>query len=264
MRVIGVLDVMGGQAVHARGGQRERYAPIERIADVDVHGDAVTLALLYRERFGVEELYAADLDAITRGTKPDLVIRSIAALSPVWLDAGVSSAEAAREGLHSGIARVVVGLETLSSFDALAEVCQAVGGDRVAFSLDLRHGAPIVRALPTDARQRIQHTKVGADVRATDRPEQIARRAAAAGAGAVIMLDLARVGAGAGVDLDMLRRVREAVPDVLLLAGGGIRGLDDLLAIAAAGCDGALVATAVYEGRLTPAQIAAARGWRRA
>src|SRR2546422_1633281 len=35
-------------------------------------------------------------------------------------------------------ARVVVGLETLPSFDALALVARAIGSQRIAFSLDLR------------------------------------------------------------------------------------------------------------------------------
>ena len=46
------------------------------------------------------------------------------------------------------------------------------------------------------------------------------------------------------------RRVRRAVPDVALLAGGGVRGPEDLQRLADAGCDGALVATALHDGRL--------------
>jgi phosphoribosylformimino-5-aminoimidazole carboxamide ribotide isomerase len=86
----------------------------------------------------------------------------------------------------------------------------------------------------------------------------MASRAAVAGAGAVIVLDLARVGTGSGLDLALLTRVREAAPGVTLLAGGGVRGSEDLVRLAAAGCDGALVATALHDGGLGRDELAAA------
>jgi phosphoribosylformimino-5-aminoimidazole carboxamide ribotide isomerase len=75
----------------------------------------------------------------------------------------------------------------------------------------------------------------------------------------MIVLDVARVGTGSGPDLEQLTRLRRAVPDMRVIAGGGIRGFDDLARLAACGCDGALVATAIHDGRLTAAGIAAAR-----
>src|SRR5215831_2083836 len=59
MRVIGVIDVRGGVAMHARGGVRERYEAI---------GDPLELARRYLDDCGVEELYVADLDAIENPT----------------------------------------------------------------------------------------------------------------------------------------------------------------------------------------------------
>jgi phosphoribosylformimino-5-aminoimidazole carboxamide ribotide isomerase len=79
-------------------------------------------------------------------------------------------------------------------------------------------------------------------------------RAAAAGASTVIVLDLARVGTGAGVDLRLMEAVREAAPGVALIAGGGVRDAADLHALAAVGCDGALVATALLSGVLDASQ----------
>ena len=79
--------------------------------------------------------------------------------------------------------------------------------------------------------------------------------------GSLIVIDLARVGAAAGLDLETISAVREAVPQLTLLAGGGVRGAQDLAALADIGCDAALVATALLDGRLTarPPTSAAAR-----
>ncbi len=250
MRVIGVVDLLDGQAVHAQAGRRECYAPVRATASVPIEpGDAVALAQTYLRDLGLAELYVADLDAILRRAsdpaRGDSRVAALAALgAPLWLDAGVSSVERAHRALDLGAAFVVVGLETLPSYSALARICDAVGGARVAFSLDLRAGKPIV---------------AGDGVPVDEPAPLLAARAADAGAGAVIVLDLARVGTGSGLDFAMIARVRDAAPGPTLIAGGGLRGPEDLARLAEAGCDGVLVATALHDGRLDAEAVAAAR-----
>ena len=76
---------------------------------------------------------------------------------------------------------------------------------------------------------------------------------------AILMLDLARVGSGLGVHLDLVAALRHAHPGIELLAGGGIGSARDLDRLADAGCDGALVATALHDGRLAKEHIEAVR-----
>jgi phosphoribosylformimino-5-aminoimidazole carboxamide ribotide isomerase len=80
------------------------------------------------------------------------------------------------------------------------------------------------------------------------RPLDLVEEAVRAGVPAVIVLDLARVGSGAGVDLALGAKIRRAHPDLELLVGGGIASKRDLADAAAAGYDGALVASALHEG----------------
>jgi phosphoribosylformimino-5-aminoimidazole carboxamide ribotide isomerase len=205
---------------------------------------AVALAKAYIGRCGVTGLYAADLDAILarRGEGPTAanghveLIRELAALGvPLWLDAAVTSTNEARRAIGLGVARVVAGLETLPSYDILAEICEDVGRERVAFSLDLQNGEPIVTG----------------GVIPGERAHVVASRAAAAGVGCVIAIDLARVGTGAGPDFELMISLRTVLPGVMLLAGGGVRGPEDVTRLAEAGCDGVLVATALQTGHLT-------------
>jgi phosphoribosylformimino-5-aminoimidazole carboxamide ribotide isomerase len=241
-QVIGVIDLRGGRAVRARGGHRERYAPVDTVAGVAIEaGDAAGLARHFVDGLGVPALYTADLDAIVdRRPQRDVIERIAAIGAPLWLDAGITTPDEARAGLDSGATHLVVGLETLPSLNALESICAAAGGHRVAFSLDLRDGQPI--AASVDLAQR--------------RPEELVREAAKVGVNAVIVLDLARVGLTRGVDLDLIARLRAAVPDMPLIAGGGVRGRDDLAALQSAGCRGALVATALLDGQLTADDIA--------
>jgi len=219
VRVIGVIDLRGSHAVRAYAGQRDRYQPI---------GQAVDLARLYVDRYKLTELYVADLDAIEGARSASQTMRQIADLgAALWLDAGISSVDGARRALDLGATHVVVGLETLPSFDALEAICRSIG-KRVAFSLDLRGGEPIAGpGIPQET------------------PERLAARAADAGAGSLIVIDLARVGTREGLDFALLARVRKSARGLTMLAGGGVRGAEDLERLADAGCDGALVATAL-------------------
>jgi phosphoribosylformimino-5-aminoimidazole carboxamide ribotide isomerase len=242
LRVIGVLDLRSGRAVHARAGQRAAYRPVSSVTGIRIDpGDALALARAYIDRLGLVELYVADLDAILGDTPQQLLVARLATLGvSLWLDAGISSVDQAHGAVASGATHVIVGLETLSSFESLAEICTAVGAGSVAFSLDLRDREPV--------------RSPGGDPTAP----AIAARAAAAGAAAMIVLDLARVGTGRGPDLDVIADIRQAAPDVILLAGGGVRGLKDLERLAETGCDGALVATALHDGRIGTDDVAAA------
>jgi phosphoribosylformimino-5-aminoimidazole carboxamide ribotide isomerase len=231
VRVIGVIDLLRGRAVHAKGGCRHGYRPVVTAATTPIEGNALALARMYTAQLGVGELYVADLDAIAGGAEQDAPVRDLTSTrEPVWLDAGVSTVAQARRAIARGATRVVVGLETLTSFNALMEIAGEITPERVAFSLDLRDGRPI------SGDESIRRMSLAA----------IAARAVGAGAGSLIVLDVARVGSGRGVDLRALDDIRTALEAVPLIAGGGVRGEDDLRALAACGCDAVLMATALH------------------
>ena len=149
-----------------------------------------------------------------------------------WIDAGVKSEEDACALIDAGADRVVVGLETMPGLEVLHAIVARLGADRVAFSLDLRDGVPLASAEALRAMT----------------PRELARRAVDAGVETVIVLDLARVGSSGGADDAMMREMRAALPGVDLIAGGGVRDQADLDRLAAAGANGALVATALHRG----------------
>ena len=89
-------------------------------------------------------------------------------------------------------------------------------------------------------------------LRATPARWSAAARARALAVREVLVIDLARVGSGAGPPLEAVAQLAQALPGVAIYAGGGVRGDGDLLALESAGAAGALVATALHEGNITP------------
>lgn len=242
MRVIPVLDLARGVAVSGRGGRRETYAPV-RSPLVETPGDARALVTAYHDALGCDECYVADLDALAGGAVQRDLLGVLAGLGGrLLVDAAVATPARARELLATGVLRAVVGLETLPSFGALAAVIHAVGPAHVIFSLDLSGGQPLGPS---------GKGKAAAD---------LARAATAAGASALLLLDVARVGGAQGVDVMLLDALRRAHPDVELLAGGGVATVRQLRQLADVGLDGVLVGTALHDGSLSPADVAAVRG----
>ncbi|MEP7067563.1 MAG: HisA/HisF-related TIM barrel protein [Gemmatimonadota bacterium] len=231
MRIIPVIDLREGEAVHGAGGIRTRYAPVKSAITPSL-GDALALALAYVSVLGTSEMYVADLDAIEGHVPQYGMHQRLSRIARSWIDGGIRTEADAFALIDAGADRVVVALETMPGFELLQAIVRRLGADRVVFSLDLRDGAPLANTN---------------ELRAMT-PRELARRAVDAGVESVIVLDLARVGGSAGADERIMRDMRTALPGVDLIAGGGVRDQADLDRLAAAGASGALVATAVHRG----------------
>jgi HisA/HisF family protein len=232
MRVIPVIDLKSGAAVHAVRGERERYRPLR--SRIVAGSDPVQVTRVVREELGLDELYVADLDAIAGGPAQCQLLAALGHEARVMVDAGVSEVAAVRLLLELGAARVVIGTETLADQSALEWLRAELPDAPLVLSLDLRAG----RVLSPDA----ELARLGAT--------EALGRLGHSGVREVIVLDLARVGSGAGPDVALVRELRARFPELELLAGGGVRDVADLRALGEAGAAGALVATALHSSAI--------------
>jgi phosphoribosylformimino-5-aminoimidazole carboxamide ribotide isomerase len=75
----------------------------------------------------------------------------------------------------------------------------------------------------------------------------------------LLVTDVGRDGALTGPNVELLAQIRLRRPDLVLQASGGVSSLEDLAAVKALGCNGAIVGRALYENRFTlPEAIATA------
>jgi phosphoribosylformimino-5-aminoimidazole carboxamide ribotide isomerase len=239
MRVIPVIDLKSGVAVHAVRGQRERYRPLR--SGLVCGAEPLEIARAFRQKLGLDELYVADLDAIAGGPRHHEVLIAVASEARVMVDAGVTDAAEARPLVAQGVTRVVIATETLADPATLAGLRAELPGAPLVLSLDLRERRLLSRD-PALAR-------LGA-------VEALALLLES-GVREVIVLDLARVGSGAGPDIALVDELCARFPEVDLFAGGGVRDVADLRALAEAGAAGALVATALHGGAIGPEELRA-------
>lgn len=232
MRVIPVIDLMGRRVVRGVGGRRDEYKPV--VSRLTASAEPLAVARAFRDTFGLDELYLADLDAI-RGAPPACPLYSALTRDGfrLWVDAGLYRAADAECLTAAGVERVVAGLETLAGPDELEQLVSRQGAERVVFSLDLKEGRPLGDAATWG----------------TIEPHAIARTALGAGIRSLLLLDLARVGTGSGPGMEELcRRVLAESPEVEVTVGGGIRGAADLERVWRWGVRAVLVASALHDG----------------
>jgi len=229
MLIVPVIDLMGGQVVHAQRGDRSSYRPLRSALVASSDPLDVVGALLAAAPFPA--VYAADLDAILqRGDHREhllQVAQQFPALT-LWVDAGFNRVSQLRPWLKSNRVVPVVGSETLASVDDLAALLAAV--PEAILSLDTRSEQPLG---PTA----LFHE-----------PSRWPER--------VIVMTLDRVGAAQGPALERLRATRELAPAKKLVAAGGVRDAHDLELLEAMGVHAVLIASAIHDGTLDGATLA--------
>jgi len=196
---------------------------------------AVVEALLALYPF--PRLYVADLDALLGHGGHGPIVRQIRRRFPgleLWVDDAVHGAAALRRRSMNPAGVPVIGSETLATPFALRTCSARPFGAQPLLSMDFM--GP--RFLGPD---RLLRTP-------TLWPSR------------VILMSLSRICAGRGPDLGLLTRMRRHGPHTRFYVAGGVRGIRDLHRLAHRGAAGALVASALHDGRLqTEALCALAR-----
>lgn len=237
-RIIPVLDVMNGQVVRAVAGRRTEYRPV--VSKLTTSTEPVEVAKALIEATGASELYVADLDAIT-GT--DRSGRNVAILAEqvsvrLFADLGIRTPDDFACVPKSKNVVPVLGSETLADLDGVL----AAGFEfhsNWAFSLDLVRG----RLLGNWSAWRDFGVRSDTDVW-----EMAAAAAMQMGAGTLILIDLAEVGTMSGPGTEYwCRKIKATIPEVQVVAGGGVRNWDDVERL---GADAVLVASALHDGTL--------------
>jgi phosphoribosylformimino-5-aminoimidazole carboxamide ribotide isomerase len=229
--VIPAIDVLEGRAVRLAGGRREAVT-LEG-------GDPVELARRFAAQ-GADRLHLVDLDGAFSGVPSlELVERlSEAGGPPLQVGGGYRSFETIATALDAGADRVMIGTAALGP--GFLEAAVERFGDSLVVAVDVRDGRVTVEGW----------TQVS-DLT----PGELARHCAEAGIARLLVTSASRDGSLAGPDLALVDEVNAA--GLPVLAAGGIASLDDLWALRRAGCEGAVVGSALLAGRFTLADALA-------
>ncbi|VVB88354.1 Histidine biosynthesis protein [uncultured archaeon] len=222
-RIIFVLDILKGNGVHAIRGERAKYQPVQSKVCSSSNPLEIVSALK------PAEVYIADLDRLQRFGDNFELIKRISAKAKTMVDIGAENMDDVRKCAEIANT-VILGTET-GSLDLIKTAAKQFPGG-INVSIDIKNGEVLTK-----------------DRNTMMEPHELVKLLNGYDIRDIIILELNKVGTGAGIDTDFLRSVAELSTHSVLL-GGGIKDMADINALKEIGVSGALVATAVHEGRI--------------
>ena len=221
------IDMLDGKAVRLRQGKRD---------DVTVYGDPVEMSAKWREK-GAEWLHLVDLTAAFEGKTAHLplICEVVASFDgQVELGGGLRTMQDIELRVKAGVKRCIIGTAAAENPELVRQACRAFPGC-IAVGIDAKNGLVATRGWVETS---------------TLTAVELALRMRDMGVKDVIYTDVSRDGMMQGPNVDATRRLIEQT-GMDVIGSGGVSCLTDLGNLKAAGCVGAILGRAMYEGAFT-------------
>ena len=245
-RVVPCLDVANGRVVKGT-----------RFVDLVDEGDPPELAEHYA-REGADEIVFLDITAAHegRGTLLDIVERTARrAFIPLTVGGGVRRVEEMRDVLRAGADKVSLNTAAVADPELISRCARRFGRQAVVVAIDAKR-RPTNPAAPEAVAWDV-FVRGGREATSLDAVEWAAR-AAALGAGELLVTSIDRDGTRSVYDTDLLRAISSAV-SVPVVASGGAASPSDFVAAVRDGHADAVLAASVFHRRIhTIAEVKAA------
>jgi len=234
MHIYPAIDLRGGQVVRLEQGRAEAQT---------VYGtDPVAVAREFYAQ-GARHLHMVDLDGAFTGEFKNLqLVQAVAESTPLFIElgGGLRTRTAIELALEAGVDRAVIGTRACESLSFVRDMVAKFGAERIAVGIDAKNG--------------IVSTK-GWTAPSTWTAPELARAVAQEGVRTIIYTDIATDGMFTGPNLPALAELSRTVPDVDLIASGGVATLEHVASLGRleARVEGVIIGKAIYDGKLTVA-----------
>ena len=230
------IDLRGGRGVRLRQGDFEKAT---------AYGDDPPAVARAFAAAGAAWLHVVDLDGARAGEPRQLektsdIVAEVYGRMHVEIGGGLRTAEAVAGALGTGAARAVVGTAVLRDPAFAVTLVARHGPGRIVASIDVRDGMALGEGWRAGA--------PGLPV------ADAVTMLAAAGITTFEVTAIERDGLLEGPNLDLLRSL-VALGRGRIIASGGVSSIGDVIAVQAAGCAGAIVGRALYEGQIDLAAL---------
>ncbi len=228
MRIIPAIDILGGKCVRLTRGD---------FSTKKVYNDDPLEVAKEMEDNGIRYLHLVDLD----GTKSKMIVHyrileKIASQTSLEIDfgGGIRSYNDLRIAFGSGARQVTAGSIAHSSPALVLEWLSKFGNEKIILGADSKDSKITINGWQQESE--------------SDVISYISDYCSK-GIKYAICTDVEKDGLLEGPATDLYREIISAVK-VDLIASGGISSLDDIIEIKEAGCEGAIIGKAIYEGKI--------------
>lgn len=230
IEVIPAIDIIGGKCVRLTRGEYDSSR---------VYGDnPVDMARRFEDA-GCRRLHLVDLDGAKSSHIVNYrVLERIASSTGLVIDfgGGVKSDDDVRIAFDSGASMVTGGSVAVKSPEVFEGWLEHYGNERIILGADARDGKISTCGWLESS-----------GIEVLDFIDDYAGK----GVTKVISTDISVDGTFSGPSVNLYRSILERMPELYLVASGGVGSVADIEALDAAGVPAVIVGKAIYEGRVT-------------
>lgn len=234
MQIIPAIDIIQGKCVRLTEGD---YAQMKIYNE-----DPLSVAKTFEDA-GLQRLHLVDLDGAKAGAvKNWKVLESIAAQTTLQIDfgGGIKSDQDLNIVFESGAAFATLGSIAVKEPERFYGWIETYGADQFILGADVKKEKIVVggwlETTDWDVYDFITHYLLK-------------------GITQIFCTDVAMDGKLQGPSLPLYQKIIERMPPFYFIASGGVASLADLEALRNLGCSAAIVGKAIYEGRISIAEL---------
>ncbi|RUO35345.1 1-(5-phosphoribosyl)-5-[(5-phosphoribosylamino)methylideneamino]imidazole-4-carboxamide isomerase [Aliidiomarina sanyensis] len=233
--LIPALDLIDGQVVRLYQGDFKQQTTYD--------ADPVAVACRYRDA-GAEVLHLVDLDGARDVTKRQLpLLKAITEATglPIQTGGGIRTREDLVDLFDAGVQRAVIGSKAVQDPETVYAWLNEFGPEAIVLALDIMIDAEGQRWLATHGWQ--EKSSVTLDALMTGYRQR--------GLKHVLCTDISKDGTLQGPNVALYRDLKQAYPEIIWQASGGVAALHDLTELAAVQCDSVILGKALLTGQFT-------------
>jgi len=234
MRIIPAIDIINGKCVRLSKGD---YAT-QKI----YNENPLEVAKMF-ESHGVKHLHLVDLDGAKASHIVNYkVLETIASKTNLNIDfgGGLKSDEDLKIAFESGANQITGGSIAVKNSDTFKSWLQKFGANKIILGADALDEKVAVSGWLEESNEELipfiqNYMKEGVSY--------------------VICTDISKDGMLQGPSFELYQKIINTVPNIKLIASGGISTYDELPRLAEMGCEGTIVGKAIYEHKISMKQL---------
>ena len=230
MRIIPAIDIIEGKCVRLSKGDYDTKKIYNE--------DPLEVAQQFEDA-GLQYLHLVDLDgAKAKHIVNWKVLEKLASKTQLQIDfgGGIKSDEDLRIAFESGAQQITGGSIAVKEPVKFTSWITAYGPEKIILGADVMDGKIAVSGWQEESDLEI---------------ESFIKDYVAKGIEYVISTDISKDGMLEGPSFELYQSILEKLPDLKLIASGGVSNIDDLVKLKEQGLEGAIVGKAIYENRIS-------------
>jgi len=229
LRIIPAIDIIDGKCVRLSKGD---YSTKKIYNE-----DSLEVAQEFEDA-GLQYLHLVDLDgAKAKHIVNWRVLEKLAVKTQLQIDfgGGIKSDEDLRIAFESGASQITGGSIAAKDPVTFTSWVTTYGTEKIMLGADAKNGKIAVSGWQEETDQEI---------------ERFIEEYVEKGIQYVISTDIAKDGMLEGPSFELYSSILERVPDLKLIASGGVSSINDLIKLKAQKLEGAIIGKAIYEGKI--------------